>query len=176
MRWYPGQVVDRAGVQQAAGDARTGQRAIHAAERLDADEVAQHEHVERDLELQLLVDLLRRVRAAARLVVLHDPARAVRIDVDAVDLAAQVEIVAEAQTALQLRRGAIGAERHLEAARDELQRRGGLVANESLEVAEEALVELGLLQVGEVEPNAAAQRVVQAAPQEARLPARRSRE
>ena len=161
------QVVGRARVQQAAGDPRPGERAVDAAERLDPDEVAQHEHVERDLELQLLVDLLRRMRAAARLVVLHDPARAVRVDVDPVDLAAQVEIVAEVQAALQLGRRAVGAERDLEPPRHELQRRCGLVADEALEIAEEALVELGLLQVGEVEPDAAAQRVVEAAPEEA---------
>ena len=154
-------------MQQATRDARAGERAVDAAERLDADEVAQHEHVQRDLELQLVVDLLRRMRGAARLVVLHDPARAVRVDVDAVDLAAQEEVVAERQAALQLGRRAVGAERDLEAPRQKLQRRRGLVAHEPFEIAPEALVELGLLQLGELEPDAAAQRVVEAAAQEA---------
>ena len=41
-----------------------GERPVEAAERLDADEVAEREHVERDLEPQLLLDLGRRVAGA----------------------------------------------------------------------------------------------------------------
>src|SRR4051794_12097625 len=53
------QVLGRVAVQQAARDASSGEGAVDAAERLDPDEVAQHEHVERYLEAQLVVDLLR---------------------------------------------------------------------------------------------------------------------
>ncbi len=87
-----------------------GERAVDAAERLDPDEVAQREHVERDLQPQLAVDVARRVRALARLVVLHDPARAERVDVDPVDLPREPQAVAEVEPALQLRRRALGAE------------------------------------------------------------------
>src|SRR5581483_4949956 len=153
--------------EQAARDAGAGERTVDTAERLDSDEAAQHEHVERDLQLQLFVDLLRRVCAAARLVVLHDPARAERVDVDAVDLPAQVQAFAEVQPPLELGRRAIGAEADLEAAWHEPERRGCLVAHEALQVAPEALLELGGLKVGELEAHAAAQRIVEAASQEA---------
>ena len=87
-----------------------GERPVDAAERLEPDEVAQHEHVERDLQAQLALDLARRVRVLARLVVLHDPARAERVDVDAVDLPRQREPVAEVEAALQLLRRPLAAE------------------------------------------------------------------
>ena len=59
----PGQrVVLRLGAEQAARPPLAGERPVEAAERLDPDEVAQHEHVERDLQPQLLLDLRRRVR------------------------------------------------------------------------------------------------------------------
>src|SRR5215213_2455453 len=79
-------VVLRLGAQQAARPPLAGERAVEAAERLDPDEVAQDEHVERDLEPQLLLDLRRRVAGSAGLVVLDDPARAAGVDVDPVDL------------------------------------------------------------------------------------------
>src|SRR2546429_440493 len=132
-------------LQQPARHPGSRERAVDAAERLDADEVAQDEHVERDLQAQLVVDLLRRRRRAARLVVLHDPARAERVDVDPVDLAAQEEPVAEREPALQLRCGALEPEAELEPARHELQRRPRLVADKTLEVAPEALLALGRL-------------------------------
>ena len=43
--------------QQPARLALAGERPVDAAERLEPDEVAQHEHVERDLQPQLLLDL-----------------------------------------------------------------------------------------------------------------------
>ena len=55
----------------------------------------------------------------ARLVVLHDPARAERILVDAVDLPGEREPVAEVEPALQLGRRPLAAEEHLEPPRHE---------------------------------------------------------
>ena len=92
------------------------QRPVEAAERLEPDEVAQHEHVERDLEPQLALDLAGGVRVLAGLVVLDDPARAERIDVDPVDLPGESEPAAEIEPSLELRRGPLAAEQHLEAA------------------------------------------------------------
>ena len=71
------------------------------------------------------------------------------------------------QAALQLGRRAVGAEPDLEAARQELDRRLGLVLEEALQVAPEALVELRLLEVGQLEADTAAHRVVEALAQEA---------
>ena len=82
----------------------------------------------------------------ARLVVLDDPARAERVDVDAVDLPREGHALGELEPALQLRRGALGAEQHLEAARDERHVRSGLFADERLEVAPEAVPELAPLE------------------------------
>ena len=120
----------RARAQEPARLALARERPVEAAERLDADEVAQHEHVERDLEPLLRLDLPRRVRRLARLVVLHDPARAERVEVDAVDLAGEREAVAELEPALELGAERSRAERDLEAARHERQRRRGLGADE----------------------------------------------
>ena len=50
-------VVLRVGPQQPARAALARERPVEAAERLDPDEVAEDEHVERDLEPQLLLDL-----------------------------------------------------------------------------------------------------------------------
>ena len=99
MRAKPGSSSLRARAQQPARLALAGERAVETAERLDPDEVAQHEHVERDLQARSCVDLLRRVRRAARLVVLHDPARAERLEVDAVDLSGERQTVAEVEPA-----------------------------------------------------------------------------
>ena len=81
--------------QRAAARGRRAcrKRPVDPAERLDADEVAQHEHVERDLQLLLGLDLRRRMSGLAGLVVLNDPARAERIEVDAVDLSGEREAV-----------------------------------------------------------------------------------
>ena len=92
-----------------------GERPVDAAERLDSDQVAEDEHVQRDLEPELLLDLARRVRCLARLVVLHDPARAEWVGVDAVDLSAQ-GAPRRGRAALKLLRRALHAERDLEAA------------------------------------------------------------
>ena len=60
----PGRPSSRASARSSPRASRVaGERAVEAAERLDPDEVAQHEHVERDLQLQLALDLPRRVRA-----------------------------------------------------------------------------------------------------------------
>src|SRR4051794_4159392 len=45
----PGKVVRGVGGQEAARHAGAGEGAVDATERLDPDEVAQHEHVQRDL-------------------------------------------------------------------------------------------------------------------------------
>ena len=75
-RRVPGDAVAaRGGPQQPAGLAVTGERPIQPAERLDPDEVAQHEHVQRDLQPQLALDLGRRMRLLPRLVVPDDAAR-----------------------------------------------------------------------------------------------------
>ena len=145
-------VVARLRPQQPARLPLARKRAVDAAERLDPDEVAQHEHVERDLEVELGLDLPRRVRGAARLVVDHDPARAERVAVDAVDLPRDGE-AAEVEAALQLGGGALGAERDLEPVRDERRRRLGLRAHELLEVAGEALLQLAPLELREVGPD-----------------------
>ena len=70
--------------------------------------------------LQLALDLGRRVRLLAGLVVPDDPARGERIEVDAVDLPGEQERV-EVEAALELGRRALRAERDLEPARDERQ-------------------------------------------------------
>ena len=127
-------VLARLLAQQAAHLPRAGERPVQPAQRLDADEVAEHEHVQRDLEPQLLLDLRRRVRRLARLVVDHDPARAERIDVDAVDLPGERH-PAEVDPALQLLRRALRAERDLEPPGHERQRLLRLGADERLEVA-----------------------------------------
>ena len=106
----------------------------------------------------------------AGLVVLDDPPRAERVDVDAVDLAAQVEAVAERQAPLQLGRRALRAEADLEPARHELQLRACLVAGKALEVAPQPFFELGRLQLRQVEPDTAPERVVEAAAKEAERP------
>src|SRR5947209_7425825 len=141
--------------QDPARAALAGERTVDAAERLDADEVAQHEHVQRDLEPQLLLDLHRRVRVLARLVVLHDSACAERIDVDAVDLPGERDPVAEAEAALQFRCRAFAAECDLEPPRHELSLAAGLLVHERLEVAPERLIELARLHLGHLHPHAA---------------------
>ncbi len=80
---------------------------------------------------------LRGRRCRARLVVDDDPPRAVRIDVDAVDLAAD----------RHARRELVVLERDLELARHERRARRRLGPHELLEVALQALPELAALQV-----------------------------
>src|SRR5229473_1120725 len=96
--------------QQPAGLALAGQRAIETAQRLDADEVAQNEHVERNLQALLGLDLLGGVRVLPRLVVLDDSARTERVDVDAIDLAGQRRPLGELEPPLELRCGALRSE------------------------------------------------------------------
>ena len=157
-------VLARLLAQQPARPRVAGQRAVDAAERLHPDQVAQDEHVERDLQVQLAVDLAGGRRAAG-LVVDDDPARAERVAVDPVDLARDRE-AAELEPALQLGRGALGAERDLEAARHERRLRLGLAPDQLLEVAREALLELVALQLGQVEAHVRGERVGQALAQE----------
>ena len=105
------------------------------------------------------------MRGLARLVVLDDPARAERVDVDPVDLPGEREAV-DLEPALELGRRAVGAERDLELARDEAERRLGLLAHEVLQVAPEALLELAPLEVAELDPDAALDRLGQALAEE----------
>ncbi len=140
---------------------RARERPVEPAERLDADEVAQREDVERHLELPLGLDLPRRVRARAGLVVLDDPARAHRVLVDPVDLPGDGE-AAQVEAALQLDGRALRPERHLEAARDERRADLDLLADEPLEVAAERSFELQPVELGEVEPHLALDRAGQA--------------
>ena len=158
-------VLTRLSTQQPAGLALAGERAVETAERLDADEVAQHEHVQRNLEALLGLDLLRRVRVLARLVVLDDPPRAERIDVDAVDLPRQRDALGELEATLELGCRAFRSEEHLEPARNERHVCGGLFADEGFEVAPEAVPELTPLEIGQLDTHAL-HRIVQAPPQE----------
>src|SRR5438874_3213975 len=146
LRSEPGNVVLRLVPEQAAGLPLAGERAVEAAERLDPDEVAQHEHVERDLELELGLDLGRRVDGLPGLVVLDDPAGAERVEVDPVDLPRDREAV-DLEPALELGRRALRPERDLETSRDEPEGRLCLAAHEVLEVAPQALLELAALKV-----------------------------
>ena len=90
----------------------------------------------------------------ARLVVLDDPARAERLDVDAVDLSRERQARRELEPALQLRRGAVVPERDLEAPRLERQLRRALVLDERIEVPPQRLVELARLHLGQIHPHA----------------------
>src|ERR1700751_5401711 len=89
------------------------------------------------------------MRGLAGLVVDHDPARAERVAVDAVDLAGDAE-AAKVEAALQLRRRPLGAKRDLETVRHERRRRLRLGADELLEVAREADLQLAALELREV--------------------------
>jgi hypothetical protein len=155
-------VVARLLAQKSARLALAGERTVEAAERLDPDEVAQHEHVERNLQLLLRRDLRRGMTALAGLVVLHDPARAEWIDVDPVDLSGEGHAGGELEPALQLGRGALRPERHLEAPGNERRLRLGVLAHERLQVAPEAVAKLALLQLGQLHPHAV-DRLVEAA-------------
>src|SRR5262245_2690529 len=153
----PGVAPERVALARAKEPSRlplAGERPVQPAERLEADEVAQDEHVERDLETKLALDLARRVRVLARLVVLDDPARSERVLVDAVDLPGEGDTVAEVEPALELGRCALAAEQHLEPARDERQLRLALDAHHGLEIAPERRVELTRLHLGHVHAHA----------------------
>ena len=138
------------------------ERTVHAAERLDADEIAEREHVQRDLQTKIAVDVARRMRAFARLVVLDDPARRERVDVDPVDLPREAQPVAEIEPALKLGCGALGPERDLESARHERHLRRRFVTEKPLEIRDERLAELRRLELGQIEPDSRFERVVQA--------------
>src|SRR5215218_11216811 len=103
-------VAFRVRAEQPPRTASRGQRAVEAAQRLDPDEVAEDEHVERDLEPELLLHLARRGRVLPGLVVLDE-------------------------SALELGRRAIHPERDLDLARLEGRVGGGLGPDEPLEVA-----------------------------------------
>src|SRR5205807_3258626 len=134
------------GAQQPARLALARERPVDAAERLDPDEVAEDEHVERDLQPQLALDLRGRVRGLARLVVLDDPTRAERVDVDPVDLPGQRQ-AAEVEAALELGGRPLRSEQDLEPAGNERPLLRGLVVDELLEVAAQAFVQLAALEV-----------------------------
>src|SRR4030095_15752716 len=123
--------------EQATGLAAAHERTVETTERLDPDQVTEDEHVERDLQPELLLHLARGRRVLAGLVVLDDSARAQRLDVDAVDLPGEDDAVAELEPALQLGRRALETERDLELTRLERRLALGLDANEPLEVARE---------------------------------------
>ena len=89
----------------------------------------------------------------ARLVVLDDPARAERVEIDAVDLPGEGERP-QVEPALELRRGPLGPERDLELARHELKLRRRFVPDELLQVAQQALLELTSLELGQLHPDA----------------------
>src|SRR5581483_2414220 len=72
----------------------------------------------------------------------------------AVDLPREREPAAEVEAALQLRCGALRAERDLEPPRDERQLRLALCADDRLEVAPERLVELARLHLRHVHAHA----------------------
>src|SRR5919109_3558162 len=129
------------------------ERAVEAADRLDPDQVAQDEQVQRDLEPELGLDLPGRVGGSARLVVLDDPPSAEGVEVDPVDLPRDREVT-EIEARLQLRRRAVGAERHFEAPRHERQAELDLVADEAPEVPRQPLVELVTLQPRDVQADA----------------------
>ena len=99
----------------------------------------------------------------ARLVVLHDPAGAERVDVDPVDLPGERQPGRELETALQLRRRPLVPERDLEPARHEREAGLALLLDDRLEVAPQRLVELAQLHLGELHPHAA-DRLVEALP------------
>src|SRR4029453_8547661 len=106
------------------------------------------------------------VRTLPRLVVLDDPARAERIDVDPVDLPGEPEIVRERKAALELRCGPLGAEGNLEAAGYELHLGRCLVSQEALEVGARRLPQLGGLEIGQVESDSGFESIVEAATHE----------
>ena len=104
------------------------------------------------------------MRALARLVVDDDPARAEGIDVDPVDLPGERDS-AQVEPALQLGRGALGAERDLEAPRQERAVALRLGVHEGLQVTEQAVLELAPLQPGHLHPDAG-EGVAETAPHE----------
>ena len=126
-------VVARVFAQEPARLARAREAAVDPAERLDPDEVAKREDVERDLQPQLGFDVARAVRPT-ELVVLNDPTGAQRVEVDAVDLARDAE-VAQLEPALELDRRTARSERNLEAPRDEREAERDVLADEVLEIA-----------------------------------------
>src|SRR5262249_30674054 len=97
------------GPKQPASVTLPGQRPVDPSERLDPDQIPKHEHVERDLQLQLGLDLRRRVGGLAGLVVLDDPAGAERVEIDPVDLSGERE-GAEIEPSLELLSRAFRAE------------------------------------------------------------------
>src|SRR4029453_8070203 len=110
------------------------------------------EHVERDLQSLLLLDLRRRMRVLAGLVVLDDAPRAERVDIDAVDLPRERQAGGQLEPALQLRRGPVPPEEHLEATRNERQLRLRFAADERFQIAPEAVPQLALLQLLQLHP------------------------
>src|SRR4029453_843674 len=148
-------VLLRVRAKETPRPAPAGEGPGEAPQRLDPDEIPEHEHVERDLEAELLLHLARRRRMLARLVVLDDPTRAQRLDVDPVDLPREDEVLAELEAALKLRSGTLAAKGDLEVTRLERGVGRGLDTNESFEVARQRLFQLAALQLRHLQPNAA---------------------
>ena len=145
--------------------ARARERSVDATERLDPDEIAQDEHVQRDLQAQLRLDLRGRMRCLPGLVVLDDPARAERVDVDAVDLSRECDARSDREPTLKLGRRALRSEPDLEASRNERRLGGRVLAHERLEVAPQSVLQLAPLQRCQLHPNAR-HRVLEAPAQE----------
>src|SRR5262249_20644498 len=139
------------------------ERPVEASERLESDEIAEYEHVERNLEPQLALDLGRRVGVLAGLVVLHDPASAERVDVGPVDLSGGSQPRPELKAALEPRRSPFVPEADSEAARNKRQAGFAPLLYDRLEVSPQRLVELAQLHLRELHPHAA-ESVVQALP------------
>jgi len=92
-------VLARLGAQQPARWSLTGQRPVNAAERLNANQVSEHQQIERKLKLEFGLDLGGRLGCSARFVVLNQAAGGKRVEVDAVDLSRDGQL-AEIETAL----------------------------------------------------------------------------
>src|SRR3954468_9987039 len=157
-------VLASVGADETARLPRPGEATVEATERLHADEIAERKDVERDLELLLRLDVAGAVRSA-ELVVLDDPACAEGVGVHPVDLPGDGE-AAELEAALELDRGRARPEADLEAARHELEAELELLLEEVLQVARKGFLELEPLEVGDVEADAAGDRLYQAFPQE----------
>src|SRR5918994_604627 len=156
----------RTGAQKPGGAAPAGKWSVEPAERLDPDEVTQDEHVEGNLEPELLLHLPSRRRVLAGLVVLDDAPRAQRLHVDPVDLPREHGAVAEVEATLELGRRALHSERDLELTWLERRVTFRLRTNQALEVARERLLELLPLHLDHLEPDTA-ERLLETVPHEA---------
>ena len=139
------------GKKQPARAPPTAERHVDATHRLEAELIPEHEQIQGDLQACLVVNLRRR-GSRARFVVDDDSARAQRIDIDPVDLAADPD------TGRQL----VRLERHLQLPRDERGTCGRVGPHELLEIAPKALTELAALKIIDVDPEARVEGAVHA--------------